>query len=68
MWYDLEINWTLYAFFIAILIIVLISPRIERFKVKELEIEMLSLPPPEFVLSPATMESKLMTLETRPKR
>jgi tetratricopeptide (TPR) repeat protein len=69
LWFpSLQINLTLHIFFIAFLIFILISPSVERFKVKEFEVEMHSTPPVEFVLSPATMEEKIEKLETHLKR
>jgi len=55
----IQVNWTLYGFLIAILIIVLISPSIEYLKVKDFEVALHS--PPSFgpVLSPAVMEEKI---------
>ena len=64
MWFpSLQINLTLFIFFIAFLIFILISPGIERFKAKEFEVEMHTTPPVEFVLSPATMGVKIKELE-----
>jgi len=59
---EFNTNWTLYYFCIILLLIILISPRIESFKAKEFEIEMHSPPPFEFILSPSTMEMNIGNL------
>lgn len=66
--YPLKINFTLYMFFIVLLLIIFFSPSIERIKAKDIEIEMRHPPPFEFVLSPAIMEEKIAKLETHLER
>ena len=61
---EVNTNWTLYYCSIIILIAILISNHIKRFKTKEFEIEMHSPPPFEFTLSPSTME---LNIENLPK-
>jgi len=59
IWYSgLQINWTLYVFFITLLIIIIASPNIERIKAKEIDIIMRT-PPSEFVLSTVNIEDKI---------
>ncbi len=62
---EFNTNWTPYYFCIILLFIILISPRIKSFKVKEFEIEMHSPPPFEFILSPSTMEMNIENLLQR---
>ena len=63
MWVPgIQINWTLYIFFITLLILIIVSPNIERIKSKEIDLVM-HTPPPIFVLSPARMEEKLRKIE-----
>jgi hypothetical protein len=59
----IQINWTLYGFLIAILIIILISPSIEQIKVRDIEIELRSSPSLGPVLSPTEMEEKIKEIE-----
>jgi tetratricopeptide (TPR) repeat protein len=58
----------LYISFIALLVIFLMSPRIESIKAKEIEIELRTPPPFEFVLSPAIMEAEIIQLQRHPGR
>ncbi len=58
----------LYISFVALLVIVLMFPRIESIKAKEIEIELRTPPPFEFVLSPAIMEAEITKLQTLPGR
>ena len=60
---DFETNWNLYYLLIFLLILILISPKIERIKTKEFEIEFKTPPPFEFVISPAIMEKNIKKLE-----
>jgi len=57
--FSLQINWSLYGIFVTILIIILISPSIERLKVRDLEVILHSPPHYEPVLSPTIMEEKI---------
>jgi len=60
----LRVNWTIYVFLIALIIIVLISPSIERIRARDIiEVEMHSPPPFEPILSPAMMEQRLEEIE-----
>lgn len=61
---SLQINWTLYVFFIVLLISILILPSIERIKVKDIELELQS-PPTDFSLSPAKIEKTIVELELK---
>ena len=63
--FPLQINWTLYGFLIAILIIILISPSIEHIKVKDVDLVMCSPPPFGPVLSPMVMEEKIKEIEKK---
>ena len=64
----IQVNWTLYGFLIAILIIILISPSIEYVKVRDIEIELRSPPPFGPVLSPTVMEEKIKEIEEKISR
>lgn len=70
VWFpSVQVNWTLYALSIVILVMIIIFPSIERIKAKEIiEVEMRAPPSFEFVLSPATMEIKIGELKKHPKR
>ena len=61
----IQVNWTLYGFLIAILIIILISPSIKYVKVRDIEVVLHS--PPSFgpVLSPTVMEEKIKEIEEK---
>lgn len=59
MWFpELQINWTLYVFFITLLVFIIASPNIERIKAKEIDIKMRT-PLHEFVLSAVNIEEKI---------
>jgi len=64
----IQVNWTLYGFVIAILMFILISPRIEYVKVRDIEIELRSPPPFGPVLSPTVMEEKIKEIEEKISR
>jgi tetratricopeptide (TPR) repeat protein len=52
----LELDSVLYALLVVLLLLVLLSPRIERIKAKDVEIQLRAPAAVEFVLSPARME------------
>ena len=58
----------LYISFVALLVLILMLPKIESIKAKEIEIELRTPPPFEFVLSPAIMEAEITKLQTLPRR
>jgi tetratricopeptide (TPR) repeat protein len=58
----------LYISFVALLVIIVMFPRIESIKAKEIEIELRTPPPFEFILSPAIMEAEITKLQTLPGR
>jgi tetratricopeptide (TPR) repeat protein len=67
-WIDpLKIDGPMYVFFIVLLLFLLLSPRIERLKAKDVELQLRSSAPFEFVLSPAMMEEIIAKLEQHPK-
>lgn len=54
-----HINWALYGFLVALLLIILASPRIQHIRARDVEVEMHSLPPSEPTLSPTIMEQRI---------
>ncbi len=62
---SLQVNWTLYVFLIALLIIILLFPSIERIRARDIEVELRSPPPFEPVLSPMAMEGKIKEIEAK---
>ena len=63
--FSLQINWSLYGIFVIILIIILVSPNIERLKVRDLEVILRSPPHYEPVLSPTMIEEKIKEVEKK---
>ncbi|PNS00585.1 hypothetical protein X928_04760 [Petrotoga miotherma DSM 10691] len=65
-WFPLlQINWSLYAFLIVLLIIILFLPNIKRIQIKGIEVELQSPPPYEPVLSPTVMEEIMKEIEAK---
>jgi len=62
---SLQINWSLYAFLIVFLIIILVSPSIEHIRARDIEVELHSPPPYEPVLSPVIMGEIMKEIEAK---
>jgi len=62
---SLQINWSLYAFLIVLLIIILVSPSIEHIRARDIEVELRSPPPYESVLSPVVIEEIMKEIEVK---
>jgi tetratricopeptide (TPR) repeat protein len=60
---SIQINLSLYAFLIVLLIIALLLPNIRHIRTRDVEVELHSPPPIDPVLSPMTMEEKMKELE-----
>jgi len=64
IWFPLiKVNYVIYEILIAFLVIILLLPRIERIKTKEIEIEIYALPPLETILPLVMMEEIINEME-----
>jgi len=59
------VNWALYGLLVALLLIILASPSIERIRARDIEVEMHSPPPFEPVLSPTIIEQRIEEMTER---